>query len=486
MEQDSRAVTKKQEILIVLLTISALGLFYFHNLGNWLIDDDEGSFLYQAWRVSQGERPYANFFSSRDPLFLYTTGTLVDLLGRSISAIRAVPVLLTLGSALMLFLLAHRFLPVEGAWLAMLTFLLHPQVFSYGRRLYPEPFMLLFVVSGVYLFDRGWNERRYWLLAGAGLSFGIATLYKLLGVLSLAGCLLWVTIGVWQQRTDWRSLMTRTATFLVPFVLLVGTSFLSFVRWEPAFYSSVVGVNLAQGRELAGRQVLLKGVVLLLGYTLRYLPLMVFVLPATWTSRRRNARASLIAWQLPVTLAFLILPRDLFLRHLVYLVPVLAILFALALEPLRRWPGRSFLLVAVVGAVLFPWTLEDTVQASQTEDDTAHIAELIRSQTDAEAYVISDYQELNFHAARRSTYLGAEISQVVVEGEERITGAQLIDEIEKDHVQMVILDVSPETAHQLVNLVDYERFYSFVQENFALLGRFPRSEQLLEIYVRDG
>jgi len=124
------------------------------------------------------------------------------------------------------------------------------------------------------------------------------------------------------------------------------------------------------------------------------------------------------------------------------------------------------------------------MQVMRTERDTTCIAELIRSQVDEKAYLISDYQELNFHAARRSTYLGAEISQVVVEGEQ-ITGAQLIEEIEENPVKMVILDVSPETAHHLVNLVDYEQFHAYVEENFELLGRFPRSRQLLEIYIRD-
>ncbi|MCR4406247.1 MAG: glycosyltransferase family 39 protein [Anaerolineae bacterium] len=484
MEPDLQAGMREKEMLVVLLTIIVLGSLYFYNPDGWLIDDDEGSFLYQAWRISEGERPYADFFSSRDPLFLYSTGMLVKLMGRSILAIRAVPVLLSLVSSVIVYLLARRFLSAEGAWLAILAFLLHPQVFFYGRRLYPEPFMLLFIVLGLYLFQRGWDERRYWLLAGAGLSFGIATIYKLLGGLSLGGCLLWTIIEARQQRTGWRSWIVRTAAVLVPFGLLVGSSFLGFMYWEPAFYPSVIGVNLAQGRGLSGGHVLVKGMAFLLGYVLLYLPLMVFALPAAWASRRGSERISLIAWQLPTTLAFFLLHRDLFLRHLLYLAPSLAILFALALEPLRRWSGRSFLLVAVIGAVLLPWTLENTMQAMRTENDTAHIVELIRNQTDAEARIISDYQELNFHAARRSTYLGAEISQVVVEGQERITGAQLIGEMEKDRVQMVILDVSPETAHHFVNLTDYEQFYSYIQENLALLGRFPRAGQVLEIYIK--
>jgi len=484
MGQALRTMTKRQEILVILLTIGMLGTLYFYNLGGWLIEDDEGSFLYQAWRVSEGDRPYADFFTSDWPLFPYTAGTLMDLLGRSIVAIRAVSVLLTLTSALIVFLLARRFLPAEGAWLAMLTFLLHPQVFFYGRRLYPEPFMLLFVALGLYLFDRSWHEQRGRLLTVAGLSFGIATFYKPSGLLPLVGCWLWAIIDAWQQRTIWRSWILQTMTIMLPFGLLVGLSFLGLAYWEPAFYSSAVGVHLTHEQGSGGMQVVVPGVVLLLSYLLRYLPLMVFVLPAAWTSRREDKRWTLISWQLPTVLVFLVLSRELFMRHLFYLVPSLAILFAIALDPLRRWAGRSFLFVAVIGAVLLPWMLEDTMQAMRTESDTARIVKLIRNQTDDKAYLISDYQELNFHAARRSTYLGAEISLVMIRSG-RITGAQLIEEIKENPVKMVILDVSPETAHQLVNLADYEQFHSYVEENFELLGRFPRSRQLLEIYIRD-
>ena len=389
MGQALRTMTKRQEILVILLTIGMLGTLYFYNLGGWLIEDDEGSFLYQAWRVSEGDRPYADFFTSDWPLFPYTAGTLMDLLGRSIVAIRAVSVLLTLASALIVFLLARRFLPAEGAWLAMLTFLLHPQIFLYGRLLNAESFMLFFAVLGLYLFERGWNEQRGRLLTVAGLSFGIATFYKPSGLLPLVGCWLWAIIDAWQQRTIWRSWILQTMTIMLPFGLLVGLSFLGLAYWEPAFYSSAVGVHLTHEQGSGGMQVVVPGVVLLLSYLLRYLPLMVFVLPAAWTSRREDKRWTLISWQLPTVLVFLVLSRELFMRHLFYLVPSLAILFALALDPLRRWAGRSFLFVAVIGAVLFPWMLEDTMQAMRTESDTARIVKLIRNQTDDKAYLIS-------------------------------------------------------------------------------------------------
>jgi hypothetical protein len=108
---------------------------------------------------------------------------------------------------------------------------------------------------------------------------------------------------------------------------------------------------------------------------------------------------------------------------------------------------------------------------------------VIRSNTDPRAYVLSDYQELNFHAKRRSTYQGAEISAALVE-QGQITAKQLIAEMETYDVKMVILDVSPETGHQLITLPDYTSFVSYLERNFDLLGRFSRSEQLLEVHLR--
>jgi len=49
---------------------------------------------------------------------------------------------------------------------------------------------------------------------------------------------------------------------------------------------------------------------------------------------------------------------------------------------------------------------------------------------------------------------------------------------------MVILDVSPDTAHQLVNLLDYELFVDFLKQEFMLSDTLPRGRQLLEIYTR--
>ncbi|MBU0703306.1 MAG: hypothetical protein KKC18_05510, partial [Chloroflexi bacterium] len=98
-------------------------------------------------------------------------------------------------------------------------------------------------------------------------------------------------------------------------------------------------------------------------------------------------------------------------------------------------------------------------------------------------HVLSDYQEINFHAHRLSTYLGAEISYVVV-ASGQITGADLIAEIEAVDVKMVLVDVSPQTAHHMVKLLDYKDFRAYLQDHFTLLNVLNRGEQQLEVYSR--
>ena len=470
-----------EEVLSLLLTLVVIGILYMYNLGGWLIDDDEGSFLYQAWRISEGERPYRDFFSSLMPVFLYTAASLVKMSGRAIATIRAVCVIWTLAGASLVFLLARRFLPLKDARLATLAFLLHPQVFRYGRALYVEPFMLFFEILGLYLFFRGWKPRNAPVLGAAGLSFAVSTLYKPLGIMPWGGCLLWILVDAWRSRVGWSALKWAMA-FAVPFLLALGLSILAFASWEPAFYASAIGSHRAQGAGFSPGTTLLRWVALVVQYMLAYAPLLAFVMPVAWAGWVNRKRVPL-SWQILTVAGFLLLSRRLFTRHLMYLIPSLVILFLLSLKPLRARREHLSLFRAALIAILLPWVVYDARLAIRTENDTASIVEIIDRQVEEGHCLLSDYQELNFHAARASTYLGAEISQAMIE-DGKITGAKLIDDIERYPVTMVIIDVSPRTAHQLVNLPDYEQFHAYLEEQFTLLGQFRRGDQLLELYTR--
>jgi len=463
------------------LIVLAFGLLYVYNLGGWLINDDEGSFLYQVWRISEGESPYQDMFTSRWPLFLYTGAGWMRVVGAEVVPMRMLSVFLTMSTGVLIFFMAREVLPAEAALLSMVVFLLHPDIFRLGRSFQPEPFYIFLSTLGLYLFARGLTKGGLVFFVGSSLALAVASLYKLLAALVMLGCVLFLVVTWIRERASRRRTILRATVLLSVYVVLFGLAAWILVLYVPHFYEGVIGVNLAQRQELTLLQVILKGLVFLLQYSLMFAPFLLLTLPAIrggWFCDRKTA---LFSWQLPTALAFLVLSRELFPRLLLYLVPSLSVLFAATLEPVRRLPRSSLLLLSIICVVLVPWITTDAQILLRSEQDTMAVSRYIQTLIPADTRVLSDYQELNFYARRPSTYLGAEISHVVV-ASGQITGADLIWEIEAMDVRMVIVDVSPQTAHHMVGLLDYENFRVYLQNHFTLLDVLPREGQQLEVY----
>lgn len=477
----SHATTRRTAILIALILL-CFGALYLHGLGDWLINDDEGSFLYQVWQMTEGKAPYRDFLSSRDPLFLYSGLIWMKLWGANVVSMRVLSVGLTLITAIFVFLLAQQTVPVEGALLSLIAFLLHPDIVHYGRTFQPEPFYLLGVTAGLYTFTVGKLRAKPTWSAIAGLIFAIAALYKLIAVLALGGCGLYLVVNGWQKKIPLRRLAVDIAWLVIPFAILWGTVMGLCLTLVPGFYEGVIALNLAQGSDLSLIQVWSKGLFFLVSYLLLFTPLILLSLPAAWQGWAGKLTLPL-AWQLPTALAFILLSRALFPRLLYYLIPTLVTLFIIALNPLRHLEHHKYFYFLVIYAVLIPWASKDAERLSLREDATPIIAQYIRARTEPQDHVLADYQELNFHARRPATYLGAEISQVIVEGAV-ITGQKLIAEIEADQVQLVVIDISPETGHQLTLLSDALLFQAYLENHFELLDVLPRAAQRIAIYRR--
>jgi hypothetical protein len=430
--------------------------------------------------MTEGQAPYRDFLSSRDPLFLYSGMLWMKLWGATIFPMRLLAVGLTLITAICVFLLARQTLPLEGALLSMIAFLLHPDIAHYGRQFQPEPFYLLCVVMGLYAFNTGRLREKPGYSAIAGVIFALATLYKLIAVLALGGCGLFLIVNGWQRRHSWRRVAADIARLGLPFIILWGTVMGLCIQLIPGFYEGVIALNLAQGSALSFIQVWAKGLFFLIGYLMLFAPLILLALPAAWQGWRGKLSLP-IAWQIPTALAFLQLSRALFPRLLYYLIPTLVILFIISLNPLRHLENHKYFYFLIVYAVLIPWATQDAQQLALKETATRTVAQYIQTHTPPQARVLSDYQELNFHAGRPSTYWGAEISQVIVEGD-TITGQKLIEEIEAQDVRLVVIDTSPQTGHQLTHLSDYAIFQAYVESHFELLDVLPRAGQQLAIY----
>jgi len=256
-----------------------------------------------------------------------------------------------------------------------------------------------------------------------------------------------------------------------------------FVLRFPEFYGAVFGHQLRQGRELGWGVRIARKAALFIGYFGLYAPLLIFsILGSNWARKQRHPLLRMLAIQLVTPLSFLFLSRDPSPRHLMYLLPVLSLLFVAALQRLASQPLQSFYW-AISAAVLISWLFPETFTALNRDLDTPRVAEYIQAYTAPSDVVLSDYAGLNFFSRRPSTYYGASLSRGATSSGQ-VTGADLVAEIEAMDVKMVLVDVSPKTAHQMVNLRDYEDLRAYLQQHFTLLAVLPRGEERLEVYYK--
>lgn len=55
--KDGTLFLAHRDVLAVALTVLALAVAHGHNQRGWSLSDDEGTLLYQAWRVGEGDWP---------------------------------------------------------------------------------------------------------------------------------------------------------------------------------------------------------------------------------------------------------------------------------------------------------------------------------------------------------------------------------------------------------------------------------------------
>jgi len=477
--------------LLFLLALAS----YTWRLTAWLAYDDEGGYLYAAWRISLGELPYRDFLTPQLPVFLYPGAAILALTHHSVWAMRFSMTLLTLGAAAFCFGAIRRAWG-EGPAIASLALLLvHREMFWAARFFRPEAPMLFWGMLGLWAFVRGYREaRRAWFIV-SGVALGLSMMSKLFGALMMAGVGLFILAeGIRTRR--WREMWSRGLAVGVPFALVVGAMAIAFWAMAPGFIAAVLEHHLRQGSGTPLPQVILKGLILFRDVAKAqpvYIALAMLGVYFAW--RRPDPLGRLFAWQLPTALVFLFMTRELQERHLTYLAPSLAALGGLALvEGWQRLAGadrqaviwRKVLatlgILAVLTAALWPHGAFDAWVARWEEHTTASWQAFLQESTSPTECIMSDYPGLNFYAQRPTTPLAAGISRGAAKSGQ-IMGQDLIREIEAYDVRMVLLNVA-QGAHQFALLRDYDVFKRYVQTHFYLLDRRVYDYRLLEVYDR--
>lgn len=473
------------------LLAGALGLCllagYLYNLTGWMIFDDEGEYLYQAWRMTLGEIPYQDFLTPQLPVFLYAGTAVMELFGVALLPMRVYTVLLAFGSGALLYLAGRRHRgPLAGA-LAAGLFLLHSDVFRETRIFRNESILLFFVTAGLVIATWDVEEVSRRRLAAAGLCFGLATMSKLFGLLPAAGVGLWLLWRWWRKRERLAPLLQQAVALGGPLLLVVGLIAGGFSLFVPHFFDLTVGHHLAQGSDLAAVEVAQNKLRLYAEYAGFYPIFSATALVSALVGFYRRDARSAWAWQLPLVLSFLALSRQLGQRHFMFVLPAAALLIGWLLDDAfngryRKW-GRLFAVVALAG-ILFPAVQTNFYRAGWVDRDTPEMVALIEEHTAPGETILADDIGLAYYARRPTTYSGAALSHGAVTSGQ-ITGEILIDEIVADDVRMVIIDESLLTGNHMVYLRDYPRFHRFLEQNFDYLGNVRRDYQELDVWLRE-
>jgi hypothetical protein len=439
-----KSVSKYGDILAFFLFAMALAL-YLYNLDGWRMDEEEGACLYQAWRICEGEFPYRDFLSPHSPLFLLTGASMMRVFGPSETAARAPSPLLATFASLPLYAMGKALFGPKVGLLSSLVFLLNPDVYWQGRLLKPQAYMAFFSTWGLYFFVKGSLRKRRWALLASGFVFALGTLSEFLGFLPLIGCLLALA---WRTIRGERGLGDALA-LMVPYLVSVGIAFGLIHLWAPPFPKVMWEYYLAWD--------LRNGLRLYWSYFIGYIPFVFFALtPAI--GGMMSEKHSLLAWQIPTALAFLLFRGS--RPDLVYLLPTLAIFFSsFAIRISQFTPPPPSLVIGhwslIIIIVLIPWGLVDKAAAKfpptvigPVVDYTTEIVDYIKANTEEEECILMDYPGLNFFSRRRTTYSGAALSSEATSSG-YVMGRRLVEEIGAEEVKTILIDISYRKPHPI-------------------------------------
>lgn len=193
----------------------------------WLkhLSIDEGTVLYDSFRITCGEVMYRDFFQFQGPVFYYIHAGLFALTGPSIRTARALNLLITAITAVFVALLVARSLGrVAGAVAAAVHACLLVPKYPFA---YPHWLAEAFALGGIYLLITGDCRPRRDLAGGACIGLSTFTIQSL-GLPVLAACMVALAVpGIIQHR--WKETCVRLLCVfggallaILPFILYLG------------------------------------------------------------------------------------------------------------------------------------------------------------------------------------------------------------------------------------------------------------------------
>ena len=453
------------------------------------MNDDEGTYLYDAWRVSLGELPYQDFFLSQTPLGIFLGAAAFKAFGPSVGAARALSVLLILAAAVLVGFAARRFFGLSPAisLLAAAAFLFTKHVYFLGRTFMPDVPMIFFSAAALYfgLKAESTSGRKSSIPALLfGVMAGLAALAKLNAVLLLAGYAIFLIFSAARRFDRLSTVVRKGALAAAGFLVSFGLPFGIMLAAVPGTFAGTIGFHLAKEK---AAEPLLSLVFSRLGtlvgnhnYGLIPIALAGMILVPFLRDRRRALAAALLL----ASLAPLFLPGTFYLRYVVFAFAPLALFFGDGLRAFSA-PRKARPALLILAAALMLLTLAPSFSLTKLrafDRGTRELASYVAANTAPGEFVFGDDPGINFLARRPCPPRLVDVSGAMTSSGQ-VTAALIREECERAGVKLILVETEG-PAHHLKNLRDYAAFEAYLRESF-MLARTARREFLgVEVWQR--
>ncbi|TRZ86650.1 phospholipid carrier-dependent glycosyltransferase [bacterium] len=478
------------------LGLIALALFMgYYNLDGYLMNNDEETYLYDAWRVSLGEVPYADFLVVQTPLSFYLVAALFKIFGPSVWWARALSYLFVLGAAFFIYGAAQRFLKFDrlAALCCAGIFLFSKHVYFLGRSFMPDDAMLFFSAAALYFAlqaDAADDEKtpgRAVPVFLFGFFAGLAALAKLNAVLLLAGYGLYaVTLGL-KKKEPFQAAVRRVFLVAAGFLATFGLIFSLMLLLVPGTFLATFGVHAAKAEFALSDlpQLWKERVFELLGnHTYGIIPVAVagmFFRPVF-----RDRKRTLLVLTILAVLVQMLMPITFYLRYVVIAWIPLAFFFgdgASGLAAMKKGVRKT----AAVGAasILVLLCLGPTFHLSKLrayDMDTRDVAEFVRLRTAPADYIFGETPFANFYAQRPCPPGLVDVSMARTRSGQ-VSPADIRRECERYKVRMILVERG-KAAHNLKNLINYTEFQAYLDASYDRIKTMRREFLEVDIYLR--
>ncbi len=510
------AIKKHNRGITIFSFLFIFCFFYFYNITGWLIHDDEGGYLYQAWRMSEGAIPYTDFYSPKEPLFLFTGSIIFKLFGPDIFWARIFTAIITILTGYLIFLIGRRIYSYKVSLWALVFYLILPVVYFQARRYCPDAYAVFFSTLGLFLFIKAWQDNRKLFFAYSGISYAVSLGYKLPTTIGITAILIFIFYQAVAEKRP-RIISQALIPFISGFLMVIIVLLILFNKTSPLLLTCIVKHQLSQPLLLPSN---------LIATMINNIKEFLMIGPRQYGLR--DGHPWLIIFSLPLAIRYLFVSKEIkkiftfyifsvclilltpydnqILRYLLYIVPVVVLLFVSSFFSLFRRKRNVLtkvcgvlILMFILIKVIIPGLRKDSVLFSAEENGTSLLANYIRKNTQEADYVMVDYGDILFHVRRKTTPLMAGMSaSAVVNGV--ITSDRLIKELEDYQVKMVFIhreggipkDLSfffgtpyePHHFSTLINSKDGPKFMDYLWRNYLLAGTFNRTGQIFDIYYK--